>query len=126
MQVASITAMPVNFTGGRPFSVTFETDSAELDRPSKEQLIWLVGKIIDKEGSTVVVTGHTDITGPLTHNQRLALERAKSVGEFLISMGLPSARIKLDGRGPYEPMGDNKTEDGRAINRRVELFVMDN
>jgi outer membrane protein OmpA-like peptidoglycan-associated protein len=70
------------------------------------------------------VTGHTDSVGSDTYNQKLSDRRAHSVVEYLISNGIArSSFVSVLGAGESQPVADNKTADGRAMNRRVEIQI---
>jgi len=71
----------------------------------------------------IVVSGHTDSNGSDEANQQLSLGRAQAVREYLVSQGVEASRISAEGRGESEPLADNKTPEGRANNRRVEIKV---
>jgi type VI secretion system protein ImpK len=76
----------------------------------------------------VTVVGHTDSvplqrTNPLSNNQRLSEARAETIADILVANGVPRERVRSEGKGPAEPIADNKTKDGRALNRRVEVLV---
>lgn len=71
----------------------------------------------------VLVEGHTDSQGARAYNMDLALKRAESVRQHFISRGLSPERVKASGIGPDRPIADNKTPEGRAQNRRVEIVV---
>jgi outer membrane protein OmpA-like peptidoglycan-associated protein len=74
---------------------------------------------------TVHVIGHTDNTGSDAINDPLSVNRANSVKSYLVSRGVPSTRVTIEGRGERQPIADNATEQGRARNRRVEIFLSD-
>jgi outer membrane protein OmpA-like peptidoglycan-associated protein len=74
-------------------------------------------------GMRVQVVGHTDNTGSQALNNALSLERAESVREHLQRQGLPASRIGVAGRGENQPVADNASAEGRARNRRVEIFL---
>ena len=87
-----------------------------------------IAQIIEKEVGPLQIVGHTDNqpispTNPFKNNQQLSLERAKSVASMIRGKLSDPSRLTLDGRGPDEPIADNKTPDGRARNRRVEVLV---
>ena len=83
-----------------------------------------VARVLTKlKGSHFQVAGHTDNVGNDNWNIGLSLRRAYTVRNFLIAQGVAPERITARGYGPYEPIADNATEDGRAMNRRVELRV---
>jgi outer membrane protein OmpA-like peptidoglycan-associated protein len=71
----------------------------------------------------VRVVGHTDATGSDATNDRLSLERAQSVRDYLVGRGVAAARVETTGRGEREPVADNSTATGRAQNRRFEIFL---
>ncbi|MFO0672490.1 MAG: OmpA family protein [Polyangiaceae bacterium] len=71
----------------------------------------------------VVVEGHTDSQGARQYNMDLAVKRAESVREHFLSRGIQPERVKAVGIGPDRPIADNKTPEGRAQNRRVEIIV---
>lgn len=72
---------------------------------------------------SAVVEGHTDSAGARSFNMELATARAQSVREYIVSRGVPADQIRAVGIGPDRPVADNKTADGRANNRRVEIIV---
>ena len=71
----------------------------------------------------IVVTGHTDADGDPSLNMQLSIQRAEIVKQQLIERGLPGDRITAEGMGSYEPVADNTTSKGKAMNRRVEIRV---
>ena len=71
----------------------------------------------------VRIVGHTDNTGSDAINNPLSVNRAQSARDYLVSRGVSSSRISIDGRGSREPIADNATEAGRARNRRIDLFL---
>jgi len=71
----------------------------------------------------LTVTGHTSSLGGKAYNKALSLSRAKAVAEILVAEGIPVDRVKTAGMGPDQPLADNKTREGQAKNRRVEIDV---
>ena len=69
------------------------------------------------------IVGHTDSTGSDAINNPLSLARAESARNFLTMRGVSGARIQVEGRGSHQPVASNDTLDGRARNRRVEIYV---
>jgi len=75
------------------------------------------------ESKTIVVEGHTDSRGSDAANLRLSQERAETVLLFLVGQGVDSQRIRAVGKGERNPIASNRTAEGRANNRRVEIIV---
>ena len=75
--------------------------------------------------TTVTIVGHTDSTGGDALNERLAVDRASAVRDYLSSRGVATSRVSVQGRGAREPVATNNTDAGRAANRRVEIFLAD-
>ena len=73
--------------------------------------------------TTVKIIGHTDSTGSDAVNGPLSVNRASATRDYLVTRGVAMNRISIDGRGSHEPIADNGTLAGRAMNRRVEIFV---
>jgi outer membrane protein OmpA-like peptidoglycan-associated protein len=105
-------------------SVLFKTNKADL-LPIAEQQLRKVADALNAydEGRKIVVAGHTDSKGSATSNKRLSLARAESVRFFLVNAGVSSDRIRAVGKGEDEPVAENRTAEGRANNRRVEIIV---
>jgi outer membrane protein OmpA-like peptidoglycan-associated protein len=74
----------------------------------------------------ILVAGHTALAGTVEGRRQISTARAHAVADFLISLGVLSAdRIAVQGYGAERPLGDNSTEEGLALNRRVEIILMD-
>lgn len=73
--------------------------------------------------TSVTIVGHTDSTGSDAINNPLSFDRANSARDYLVSRGVAAQRIATDGRGSREPIANNSTDQGRAKNRRVEIYV---
>ncbi|HQO28954.1 MAG TPA: OmpA family protein [Accumulibacter sp.] len=106
-----------------PGSVMFSTGSATISPSFASTLDSVAGTIKEYCGLTATVTGHTDSTGTAEGNRRLSADRARSVANYLVSRGVDPMRLQQSGRGQDEPIASNATEEGRAQNRRVEIFV---
>ncbi len=104
-------------------SVLFNTGSAQLSAAAQAALSRVAYNLKQFPNTDVTVVGFTDNTGSEALNQRLSLERAQSVMNYLIAMGVPSQRLKAVGDGWNNPIASNATAAGRAQNRRVELFI---
>lgn len=102
----------------------FDFDKALLKPEGKATLQTLVAKLKDTDIEVIVATGHTDSTGPEAYNVKLSMRRAKAVKAFLVSKGIPEARVFVEGKGEAQPTADNRTKDGRAKNRRVDIEVV--
>jgi outer membrane protein OmpA-like peptidoglycan-associated protein len=106
--------------------VNYASDSAELTAASRSFLDTVfVGLSEVAQDATVEIAGHTDSTGSRAHNVDLSERRAESARQYLIAKGIDPARMTAKGYGPDEPVADNSTPDGRAMNRRVELRRLD-
>ncbi|AZD28033.1 MULTISPECIES: OmpA family protein [Pseudomonas] len=105
--------------------VHFEFDSAKLTAADKTKLDTIATRLKQEAPSAQLrVTGHTDSVGSDAYNQRLSEKRARSVTEYLISAGVPrSSFVSVVGAGESQPVADNKTADGRAMNRRTEIKI---
>jgi outer membrane protein OmpA-like peptidoglycan-associated protein len=77
----------------------------------------------DHQATQIHIVGHTDSTGTDSINNPLSLDRAGATRDYLVARGGPATRITIDGRGSREPVAGNDTAQGRAQNRRVEIFV---
>jgi outer membrane protein OmpA-like peptidoglycan-associated protein len=104
--------------------VLFRTNAASL-LPIAEQQLRKVAEALNEtdESRKIVVAGHTDSRGSSVANRRLSLARAESVRAFLVQSGLAADRVSASGRGEDEPIADNRSAEGRANNRRVEIIV---
>jgi len=101
--------------------VNFEFNKSTLTLNSKRVLDTVAETMIANSGIRVEVEGHTDDKGSDAYNLKLSDARAKSVHDYLVSKGVPDAQMDFKGYGESRPIADNKTEEGRAQNRRVEL-----
>jgi outer membrane protein OmpA-like peptidoglycan-associated protein len=102
--------------------VTFETGKSTLTPESEAILNGVAESLVANDTIRVQVTGHTDNTGSLAVNRRLSRARADAVRTYLISRGVAESRLTARGFGPDQPVASNKTAEGRAQNRRVELM----
>ncbi|WP_419794703.1 OmpA family protein [Pseudomonas palleroniana] len=105
--------------------VHFQFDSAKLTAADKTKLD-VIATRLKKEapGAQLRVSGHTDSVGKDAYNQKLSEKRAHSVVEYLISQGVPRSNfVSVSGAGESHPVADNKTAEGRALNRRVEIQI---
>jgi outer membrane protein OmpA-like peptidoglycan-associated protein len=105
-------------------SVLFATNAATLFGAAQRKLDEVADAILKSDpDASIVVEGHTDSAGKATHNDELSRKRANAVREYLISRGIGSEKIRSVGVGSGRPIASNKTAEGRANNRRVEIIV---
>src|SRR5581483_10683310 len=102
---------------------SFDTGKADLKSDGQAKLDQLVAKLKDVNFDAITITGHTDSVGGDAANQKLSLRRANAVKQYLASHGVDATKIKTAGRGKTSPVADNKTAQGRARNRRVEVVI---
>ncbi len=107
-----------------PGNITFPTNSADLRTNFYEVLDSVSLVLAEFEKTMVVVAGFTDSTGDASYNQRLSEQRANSVAGYLENKGVVAQRLDVIGFGEQHPIADNATEEGRMMNRRVELSLM--
>jgi len=106
-------------------TVQFETDSAVLLDRSKSLLDDVAKVMTDHpEITKIQIEGHTDSKASHRHNQKLSLERVASVKTYLVGKGIDASRLTTKGFGETKPIASNKTEEGRAKNRRVDFRIM--
>lgn len=104
--------------------VEFELDKAEIRQEFIGELNTLADWMKKYPNAQVTLEGHTDSTGRVAYNQTLSERRAESVKNTLVSsFNVDPSRITTSGRGPSQPIADNKTAEGRAQNRRVEVVI---
>jgi OmpA-OmpF porin, OOP family len=102
----------------------FDFDKAVLKAEGKAKLDDLVAKVKGINLEVIVAVGHTDATGPDGYNQKLSIARSEAVKAYLVSKGIEKSRVYTEGKGETQPVADNKTKEGRAQNRRVEIEVV--
>ncbi len=102
----------------------FDFDKAVLKAEGKAKLDDLVGKVKDINLEVIIAVGHTDSVGSDAYNQKLSVKRSEAVKAYLVSKGIEKNRVYTEGKGEKQPVADNKTADGRAKNRRVEIEVV--
>jgi outer membrane protein OmpA-like peptidoglycan-associated protein len=107
--------------------VNFVTNSDKILGNKSFQVLDSVFEILDKTPTVkkVTIEGHTDDKGKVDHNKDLSKRRAEAVKAYLVKKGIDAGRLDTAGFGPDKPIADNKTELGRAKNRRVEFVIGD-
>jgi len=102
----------------------FDFDKSVLKPEGRAKLTDLVEKIRGVNLEVIIAVGHTDSIGTDAYNQRLSVRRAEAVKAFLVSKGIERNRVYTEGKGEKQPVADNRTKEGRAKNRRVEIEVV--
>ncbi|MFZ6848156.1 outer membrane protein OmpA [Undibacterium sp. RuRC25W] len=105
-------------------SALFDFDKAVLKPEGKKQLDDMAAKLKEINLEVVVAVGHTDSVGTDAYNQKLSIRRAEAVKAYLVTKGIEANRVYTEGKGKKQPVADNKTAEGRAKNRRVEIEVV--
>ena len=102
----------------------FDFDKAVLKPEGKAKLDDLASKVKAINLEVIIAVGHTDSVGSDAYNQKLSIRRAEAVKAYLVSKGIDKSRVYTEGKGETQPVADNKTKEGRAKNRRVEIEVV--
>ncbi|MDE2502753.1 MAG: OmpA family protein, partial [Burkholderiales bacterium] len=102
----------------------FDFNKAKLKPEGIAKLTDLVNKSKDINLEVIIAVGHTDAIGSNAYNQKLSIERAEAVKTFLVEKGIERNRVYTEGKGKSQPVASNKTAEGRAKNRRVEVEVV--
>ena len=106
-----------------PSDISFDTGRSEIKGNFAPVLDRFAAGLRDNPNTDVRIVGHTDNTGSDAINNPLSVDRAASTRSYLVSRGVDGRRIAIDGMGERYPIASNDTADGRARNRRVEIFV---
>lgn len=106
-----------------PSDFSFDVGRADI-KPQMRPVLDELSRNLDP-GVRLTVVGHTDATGSDAVNNPLSLDRAESVRDYLAVRGVASPRVTVLGRGSHEPVASNATDAGRAMNRRVEIFLVE-
>ena len=102
----------------------FDFDKSVLKAEGRAKLDDLVGKVKGINLEVIIAVGHTDSDGSDAYNQKLSVKRSESVKTYLVEKGIEKNRVYTEGKGEKQPVADNKTAEGRAKNRRVEIEVV--
>ena len=102
----------------------FDFDKSVLKPEGKAKLDDLVSKVKGINLEVIIAVGHTDSVGSDAYNQKLSVRRSEAVKAYLVSKGIEKNRVYTEGKGEKQPVADNKTKEGRAKNRRVEIEVV--
>lgn len=122
--VAPVPVAPVATKVTYAADAFFDFDKAVLKPEGKAKLDDLVSKIKGINLEVIIAVGHTDSVGSDDYNQKLSIRRSEAVKAYLVSSGVEKNRVYTEGKGEKQPIADNKTSEGRAKNRRVEIEVV--
>jgi outer membrane protein OmpA-like peptidoglycan-associated protein len=106
-----------------PSDISFDTGRADIKPNLRPILDQFASGLANQPNTEVRIVGHTDNVGADAVNDPLSRQRAQSARDYLASRGVNANRIMIEGRGEREPIATNATADGRARNRRVEIFL---
>jgi len=106
-----------------PSDVSFDVGKADIKPQMRPVLDKFAQNLTRYPETTVHIVGHTDSTGSDAINNPLSIDRAASTRNYLAARGVAQSRVTIDGHGSRQPIADNSTAQGRAKNRRVEIFV---
>lgn len=115
-------AIKVTFNSG----ILFPTNGSTLSADSKKELSQFASKMADMVDTDITIYGHTDNTGSDAVNEKLSAQRAESVAAYLKNCGIEAGRMATEGKSYSMPVADNATKEGRAQNRRVEIYISAN
>jgi outer membrane protein OmpA-like peptidoglycan-associated protein len=106
-------------------AIRFLPDQAVV-KPEERSRLQAVAKALSKvPDRSFLVVGHTARAGTVEGQERLSVERARAIVDYLVESGLEAARFLYEGRGARDPIAPNSTEEGRALNRRVEIIILE-
>lgn len=106
-----------------PGDFSFDTGRADIKPNMRPVLDQFANGLAQQPTTEVRIVGHTDNTGSDALNNQLSIDRAQATKRYLVTRGVQADRILIAGRGEAEPVADNSTDNGRARNRRVEIFL---
>jgi outer membrane protein OmpA-like peptidoglycan-associated protein len=106
--------------------ILFDVDRAELRLAAKKDLREFADVLRKYDDTDLIVEGYTDSTGTRAHNEELSWQRARTVVDYLESHGVKPGRIAAQGLSESHPVASNRTEEGRARNRRVQVEIAAN
>lgn len=106
-------------------NIFFEFDKADLKSESNEELNRLCEFLSNNKKVKIEISGHTDNKGDDAYNQKLSQKRVESVSAYLVSKGISQNQFTVKGVGESKPVATNDTDEGRALNRRVEFTIIE-
>jgi len=129
---ATAAAEGVKKPGGQPMAdkisikaeALFDFDKAIVKPEGRKLLDQVAARSATVNLETIIAVGHTDWIGSDAYNQALSVRRADAVKAYLVSKGVPANRITASGKGKSNPVADNRTAAGRALNRRVDVEII--
>ena len=121
---APVAAAPVSEKVTFAADAFFDFDKSVLKPEAKAKLDDLVAKTSAVALEVIIAVGHTDAVGTDGYNQKLSVKRSEAVKAYLVGKGVEKNRVYTEGKGEKQPVADNKTSEGRAKNRRVEIEVV--
>jgi OmpA-OmpF porin, OOP family len=110
--------------GNKSYQIQFQTGSAKIKENSYTVLDQIYQDLVAADGTKVNIDGYTDNTGSDNVNIPLSADRAAAIKDYLISKGIERARMESEGHGSENPIASNDTEQGRSLNRRVEITLL--
>ena len=120
--VNGLKAIKVTFDSG----ILFDFNKATLKADAKRNLDKFASEMADLPDTDITVLGHTDNVGTAEANQKVSDNRANAVSNYLQNKGIAKSRIVAEGHSYNDPVADNSTAEGRAQNRRVEIYISAN
>jgi outer membrane protein OmpA-like peptidoglycan-associated protein len=109
--------------GIKSYEVVFRSGSAVLLPSGKKLLDTVVAYLKKNPDVNITIDGHTDNTATDKINDPLSLKRAESTKAYLVKNGIEAGRLTTAGFGSKQPIADNKTAEGRRLNRRIEIKI---
>ena len=109
-----------------PNTVLFQFGKADLNDAAAAPYLDKIAMLLKtKSSKQIAVEGHTDNVGSLPSNQAISVARAKTVANALLARGVPQERLQAEGFAFQRPVVSNSNEEGRALNRRVDIIILD-
>jgi outer membrane protein OmpA-like peptidoglycan-associated protein len=109
-----------------PNTILFQFGKADLNEAAAAPYLDKIATLLKtKSTKQIVVEGHTDNVGSLPSNQTISVARAKSIVNALVTRGVPKERLLAEGMAFQRPVVSNANEEGRAMNRRVDIIILD-
>jgi OOP family OmpA-OmpF porin len=110
-----------DFAAARKYTLNFSYDSSDLSGQNLQTLKQISGLLVQHPKADMMIKGYTDAEGNAEYNKKLSELRAYSIKSYFVAQGINFSRIKAVGMGQENPIGSNRTPEGRSRNRRVEI-----